>query len=62
MEPLDTIHSIPQWLANEIGLLMPTPLEELEAIHGEYDREYYQMVFGKGYFNDPRNENGEVPF
>ena len=41
---------------------MPTPLEELEAMHGEYDREYYQMVFSKGYFNDPRDENGEVPF
>ena len=62
MEPLDTIHSIPQWLANEIGLLMPTPLEELEAIHGPYDREYYEEVFSKGYFRSPYDENGEIMF
>ena len=55
-------HELPQWLANELGLLMPSNLELLEEMQGPYDREYYQMVFSKGYFNDPRDENGEVPF
>jgi len=55
-------HELPQWLSNELGLLMPSNLELLEEMQGPYDREYFQMVFSKGYFNDPRDENGEVPF
>ena len=49
-------------MENELGLLMPTPLEQLEELEGDYDREYFKKVFSKGYFNDPRDENGEVPF
>ena len=40
---------------------MPSQMEILEEVmEGPYDREYYQQVFSKGYFNDPRDENGEV--
>jgi len=42
---------------------MPSQMEILEEVmEGPYDREYYQQVFSKGYFNDPRDENGEVPY
>jgi len=50
-------------MENELGLLMPSQMEILEEVmEGPYDREYYQAVFSKGYFNDPRDENGEVPY
>jgi len=60
---LENTYSIPQWMENELGLLMPSQMEILEEVmEGPYDREYYQVVFSKGYFNDPRDENGEVPY
>lgn len=60
---MENTYSIPQWMENELGLLMPSQMEILEEVmEGPYDREYYQQVFSKGYFNDPRNENGEVPY
>lgn len=62
MEPLETTHSIPQWMADELGLLMPSPLEQLEEIEGPYNREYYQEVFSKGYYRNPYDENGEISF
>jgi len=50
-------------MENELGLLMPSQMEILEEVmEGPYDREYYKQVFSKGYFNDPRDENGEVPY
>ena len=50
-------------MENELGLLMPSQMEILEEVmEGPYNREYYQQVFSKGYFNDPRDENGEVPY
>lgn len=50
-------------MENELGLLMPSQMEILEEVmEGPYDREYYQQVFSKGYFNGPRDENGEVPY
>lgn len=50
-------------MENELGLLMPSQMEILEEVmEGPYDREYYQQVFSKDYFNDPRDENGEVPY
>lgn len=62
MEPLETTHSIPQWMADELGLLTPTPLEQLEELEGPYNREYYQEVFSKGYYRNPYDENGEILF
>ena len=60
---MENTYSIPQWMENELGLLMPSQMEILEEVmEGPYDREYYQHVFSKGYFNDPRDENGEVPY
>lgn len=60
---MENTYSIPQWMENELGLLMPSQMEILEEVmEGPYDREYYQAVFSKGYFNDPRDENGEVPY
>jgi len=49
-------------MADELGLLMPTPLEQLEEIEGPYNREYYQEVFSKGYYRSPYDENGEILF
>ena len=49
-------------MADELGLLMPTPFEELEELEGPYNREYYQEVFSKGYYRDPYDENGEISF
>ena len=62
MEPWENTHSIPQWLENELGLLMPTPLEQLEEMEGPYNREYYKEVFTKGYSRNPYDENGEIRF
>lgn len=60
---MENTYSIPQWMENELGLLMPSQMEILEEVmEGPYDREYYQQVFSKDYFNDPRDENGEVPY
>ena len=44
----------------DIGILPATMLQELEAVA---DNKYiYPDLFVKNYFNDPRDENGEVPF
>ena len=41
----------------EMGVIPATPLEEMEqAIDSRPD------YMAKGYYNDPRDENGEVPF
>ena len=41
----------------EMGIIPSTPLEEIEAVV-DPRRKYLE----KGYFNDPRDENGQVPF
>jgi len=41
----------------EMGVLSVTPMEELEAVI-----DYRTKYLAKGYFNDPRDENGEVPY
>ena len=41
----------------EMGVVAQTPLQELETIA---DSRLETMV--KGYYNDPRDENGEVNF
>tara|TARA_X000001316_G_C915279_1_gene29772 strand:- start:638 stop:817 length:180 start_codon:yes stop_codon:yes gene_type:complete len=46
----------------DLGILMPSSFEQLEATCGQYDEEYFTAVFSKGYFNDPRDRNGEVPW
>ena len=41
----------------EMGVIPATPLEEMEqAIDSRLE------YMAKGYYNDPRDENGEVPF
>ena len=60
---MENTYFIPQWMEDELGLLMPSQMEILEEVmEGPYNREYYQQVFSKGYFNDPRDENVEVPY
>ena len=46
----------------DLGILMPSSFEQLEATCGQYNEEYFTAVFSKGYFNDPRDGNGEVPW
>ena len=41
----------------EMGVLSVTPMEELEAV-----ADYRNKYLAKGYYNDPRDENGEVPY
>ena len=44
----------------DLGVLPETMLQELEAVA---DNKYiYPDQFVKNYFNDPRDENGEVSF
>lgn len=42
----------------EIGILPQTTFDELEGP----DPDLHHTHLAKGYFNDPRDENGEVPF
>lgn len=41
----------------EMGVVAQTPMQELEAI-----ADSRLECLAKGYYNDPRDENGEVPF
>ena len=41
----------------EIGVVSVSPLEQLEDV---VDPRYKYLA--KGYFNDPRDESGEVPY
>ena len=44
----------------DLGVLPATMLQELEAVA---DNKYiYPDLLVKNYFNDPRDENGGVPF
>ena len=44
----------------DMGLLEPSVREELEAVADT--KHTYPDLLVKNYFNDPRDENGEVPF
>jgi len=44
----------------EMGILPATTLEALETSYGTLDDR--DLHLAKGYFNDPRDENGEVNF
>ena len=41
----------------DMGLMEPTQIEEVAAV-----TDTRHVYLEKGYFNDPRNVNGEVPF
>ena len=41
----------------EMGVIPATPLTEMEAV-----ADYRNKYLAKGYYNDPRDENGEVPY
>lgn len=41
----------------DMGLMEPTQIEEVAAV-----TDTRHVYLEKGYFNDPRNENGDVPF
>lgn len=41
----------------DMGLMEPTQIEEVAAV-----ADTRHIYLEKGYFNDPRNENGEVNF
>mgnify|MGYP000010212737 FL=1 len=41
----------------DMGLMEPTQIEEVAAV-----TDTRHVYLEKGYYNDPRNENGEVPF
>jgi len=44
----------------EIGILAPVSIEDNEE-HDDYI-DMREICLAKGYYNDPRDENGEVPF
>jgi len=44
----------------EMGIIPASPLEELGTVCQSLENHRVHMT--KGYFNDPRDENGEVPF
>jgi len=44
----------------EMGVLPATMLGELQAVADT--KHVYPDMIDKHYFNDPHNENGEVPF
>ena len=52
------MHEIEQ-LLNEIGVVYPKQVAK--EVDNDW-REYYDTVMAKGYFNDPRDTNGQVPF
>jgi hypothetical protein len=41
----------------EMGVVSASPLEQLEGVVDPRHK-----CLAKGYFNDPRDENGEVPY
>ena len=41
----------------DMGLMEPTQIEEIAAV-----ADTRHVYLEKGYFNDPRNGNGKVPF
>lgn len=41
----------------EMGVIAASPLEELDTV-----ADFRLEVLAKGYFNDPRDGNGEVPY
>lgn len=44
----------------EMGLMAPVNIEDDEQ-HDDYI-DMREIYLAKGYYNDPRDENGEVPF
>lgn len=44
----------------DLGVLPETMLQELEAVAD--NKHIYPDLLDKNYFDDPRDENGEVPF
>lgn len=44
----------------DMGILPPTVLGELQDVADT--KHIYPDLLDKNYFNDPRDENGEVPF
>lgn len=44
----------------ELGILPPTELQALESVSQALTDHRRRMA--KGFFDDPRDENGEVPF
>ena len=44
----------------DMGILPATMLQELEAVADTHH--VYPDMLDKSYFNDPRDENGDVPF
>jgi hypothetical protein len=44
----------------EMGIIPASPLEELGTVCQSLQNHRVHMT--KGYFNDPRDENGAVPF
>ena len=44
----------------ELGIMPLTDFDEIEAVSQSLEQHLRHMA--KGYFNDPRDENGEVPF
>lgn len=54
------MYSIPPQMENELRLMGILPTMEIEELEDEVDLRAKYM--SKGWYNDPRDENGEVPF
>ena len=44
----------------DMGVIPPTALEEIGVVC--YALQDHRMRMSKGFYDDPRNENNEVPF
>lgn len=54
------MYSIPLQLENELRMMGILPTMEIDELEEQVDLRRVCMT--KGYFNDPRDENGEVPY